>query len=489
MTDKRLFMTYKTVSTAYRFLTLAVMASLFLGISSCSKDDEDSLRNSDIAKISSVVLGTVNCNPTGSNPYSYSAGSYTITVDDANSFISNNDSLVYTTDMKNVPVTFYTVNYGTVMLHGINGEESRYLETGSVIDLSTTRTFTVTSSNGKVSRDYTMKIVAHQQNGDNYRWTCVSDQAVSDNMKSAKTVFVNGVLVALQQSVGGTTELLKSGDNGATWASVSGVTIPLDATTEIGEMDGKLYVKSGNSMQYSSDLNSWSPAATVSDGTMTLKMVLGGVNGFLYGINDKDSIVIAKENGNGSYTWKIDDCLPPLYIDDDGNPYIEKGDSLPHSDINFTVGAMRSNSEVKQAFVIANKKNDYAVDSSVGSKQNFSTAVVWNKVIDPTEIEVWGLMDIAWNNFIYYLPRKAGLKAVMHNHTLVAMFDGSNEIYTSVDDGFTWKKSTLVVPDGFKADVVSLASKDKMLFITAYDNATKKRKVWRGYLERDMWAK
>lgn len=487
-TENKVFMSKITrYLMSFKTLTIATLAAFVCGFSSCSTDDNTSAPNSDIAEIVGMTLGTVTCNPANASSYTYSASGYKMTVNADNSLIYNADSLVMGTDLKSVPVTLTTTNYGSVKVQGINGQESYFIETGTIVDFTQPRVFTVTSSSGKVSRDYTVKVVAHQQSGTQYRWTCMSDEAITVPLQDAKAFFVGNRLVAMQSEMSAGTvtgRLVKySEDFGKTWKTLSGVAV--DASTQIGEMDGKLYVATAGQLYHTSDFASWSAPAAL-DATI-VKEFLGGVNGTLYAVNINDEIIISPELNNGTYTWKTDQYEAAFYKEVGGAKVLQKTDVFPYKDYNFIVTPTRANSEVKQAFIIANKQSDKVVNEDPKRNQNFVTAVVWSKLIDPTEAQPWGYVDIAWNNHYYYLPKVNGLKAIMHNNVLIAKGEGVSKLYSSVDQGATWKSAQLTYPEGLSANIVALASKDKMLYLIGYNTTTMKRQVWRGYLEKDMW--
>ena len=155
-------------------MSLAVLSVLL--ICSC-KDDDEVVLSSD-CYISSFTLGNVKRQITTVNSagrdttytISYSASYFPMTVNQLDGTIANKDSLPVNSDVKAVLAT--VESSGTVVYKKVSeGEDAwKAYSTSDSIDFTSPLTFRVYSPDYSASRDYTLQVNVHQQDGEVFSW-------------------------------------------------------------------------------------------------------------------------------------------------------------------------------------------------------------------------------------------------------------------------------------------------------------------------------
>lgn len=151
-------------------LSLAVLSVLLI----CSCKDDDEVVLSTDCYISSFTLGNVKRQITTVNSagrdttytISYSALYFPMTVNQLDGTIANKDSLPVNSDVKAVLAT--VESSGTVVYKKVSeGEDAwKAYSTSDSIDFTSPLTFRVYSPDYSASRDYTLQVNVHQQDGE-----------------------------------------------------------------------------------------------------------------------------------------------------------------------------------------------------------------------------------------------------------------------------------------------------------------------------------
>ena len=179
-------------------ISTPLMLLLAIGVlcTSCLGSESEEYTYYDDAAITSFSLGTLNC-------YRYlltsdgrdSIATSTITGSDYQFYINqeqrkifNPDSLPYGTDVEKVICSITTKNSGSIIIkHPQNDSVAVYTSTDS-IDFTVPRIFFVYSQSGKYSRQYEVRVNAHQQTGDEMVWKQFSAEEGQAAMQQAEIV-------------------------------------------------------------------------------------------------------------------------------------------------------------------------------------------------------------------------------------------------------------------------------------------------------------
>ena len=155
-------------------MSLAVLSVLLI----CSCKDDDEVVLSTDCYISSFTLGNVKRQITTVNSagrdttytISYSALYFPMTVNQLDGTIANKDSLPVNSDVKAVLAT--VESSGTVVYKKVSeGEDAwKAYSTSDSIDFTSPLTFRVYSPDYSASRDYTLQVNVHQQDGEVFSW-------------------------------------------------------------------------------------------------------------------------------------------------------------------------------------------------------------------------------------------------------------------------------------------------------------------------------
>ncbi len=282
-----------------KYLPLLVLPLL----ASCYKDD-DHVAITDYCYIKSVTLGTVKRITSKRDQQgsviqtinsSYSASTYTMSINQRNSSIENHDSLPFGSQLSAVIVNI--AFEGAYLLYREKGTDNNwttYNFTDS-LDLRKPLELLVPANNGDGSRSYTLKINVHQQEGDSLYWHKTDDDVSTfTDMADMKAFTLGDKLMVLGRDASGislaersTTEaqgiweeqttnlptsanlhtlcqqdsklylstadgdILTSTDKGATWTSINALHRP--GIELIGASSKSLYAKAGTTLLRATD--------------------------------------------------------------------------------------------------------------------------------------------------------------------------------------------------------------------------------------------
>ena len=147
-------------------------------LTSCLKDNDTETEQSNDAAITSFTLGTLNRYPhttstTGADSVykvSFSASSYTMTIDQLGGKIYNVDSLPENTDIKHVVCTIGTRNSSIPCFMKENNDTLWYYNSTDSFDLSSLRILRVYATNLKDYRDYSLTLNVKKRSGTSIVW-------------------------------------------------------------------------------------------------------------------------------------------------------------------------------------------------------------------------------------------------------------------------------------------------------------------------------
>lgn len=167
----------------YIWVILAVLMALF-NLSSCFSDDDQEVVTSSDCIVTSAIMGTLNRYlPTKTDDGRDSTyvvtvvGSlYPLHIDHYRGLIYNTDSLPKGTDLSKVAFSTFNASSSMTVRSIYSGQDTTFVTTDS-LDCTTSRMITVYSTDGTSQRSYTLRICAHQEEGDSMRWVQTTNYA------------------------------------------------------------------------------------------------------------------------------------------------------------------------------------------------------------------------------------------------------------------------------------------------------------------------
>lgn len=379
----------------------------------------------------------------------FSGNAYKIFIDHYAATITNApDSLPVNTDLKHVLISSVTcLNNGFAGIQNLTDTFFVEIRNTDSLDFTKPRVVRVMSQNRANHRDYTVNIVAHKENADDFKWNKLNADADISNYTSVKAGVCNGKLLVLgKTSEGSELKVLADGN----WTKINNYSAEATMAT-----DGKaVYISDGNTVYTTSDATNWQTMSS------DVKSVIGVCGNELFAVSNDNKLMMSLDNGA---TWKED------ALDDDAK-------FLPSSDINFIATKTASNDDVYRAIIVGN--------SSASSNK----AVVWSKIIEDNadKDQKWIYQEFNKTNN-YYLPVMKNLSVVPYNNGMIAIGDNNDCIYYSIDCGITWKNDArFALPEGFSANAASIAV-DANNFVWIVCTGT--GQVWKGRLNKLGWAK
>ena len=150
-----------------------VLTILPLLATSCSKENEVTTSN-DYCYINSVVLGNIKLQNKSVNGY-FSGADYLMTINQRTGIIENRDSLPYGSQLSRVLATI-TFNGSILKYRTQNSSDWSIYNSVDSLDLTETLLLQLTSNDNNSTRDYTLKVNIHQQEGDSLYWKQCEDE-------------------------------------------------------------------------------------------------------------------------------------------------------------------------------------------------------------------------------------------------------------------------------------------------------------------------
>jgi hypothetical protein len=155
--------------------------------------------------------------------------------------------------------------------------------------------FRVFATQGGYTRDYKVKIVAHMEYADSFKYVALPSQEIFDEAKALRgAATLDGLFVLVDN--GTDSKLYMGTDIGATW--VEKRTFSSDAT--ITAYEESLYILDGNTLYYG-DIDE---LKTADVSGYDLEHIVGACNDEVYAINDNGNFMVA--NTEDLATWEED---------------------------------------------------------------------------------------------------------------------------------------------------------------------------------------
>ena len=435
--------------------------------SSCSGDSTVTTPSNDYCYIKSVTLGTVKRqleirdrqgNHINTTHSTFTGSNYAITIDQRNNIIENRDSLPYGSQLSAVLVT---INFdGSVLNYRQKGTDAGWTTYNSTdsLDLTKPLELRLTSNDSNSSRSYTFKVNVHQQEGDSLYWNKCDDNVTPlTGITDMKAFVLNDKLLVLGQKGTGVILAERSGiEAQGTWEETA-TDLPVEADLQtLRQQEGTLYLSTNDGkILSSSDAKTWQQVgSTYLAASLTL---VEKTESFFYAMSEGKML----RSTDASF-WEEDK------LDSEAT-------TLPSYGIR-ALSAQQANGNKRIIMV--------------GQNDNYTSAVVWNKMWNDSEKEEdaeWVYFPISPDNPIP-CPRLQHLNLLPYDGNCIA-FGGSSEhrkaldaLYISQDYGITWRPSAeLHLPvqlEGIEGCITSAVDKNNFIWIIT--NA----QVWRGRLNR-----
>lgn len=446
-------------------LLYSLICAVFV-LFSCSKEEETILSND--CYISSFSLGNikrlVHVTTTAGNDSSYYAtynGSYyTMVIDQRNNTISNRDSLPINSVTNAILVT--ASGSGTIIYRYSNESGENWLSYSSSDSIDFTRPiiFRVISADGSATRDYSVKVNVHQQDGESFTWQEMKNDATWANASQIKSFVWNDKIYVLSQSSTQTRLYSSALTDGKTWAeeTLNGCNNMILNT--LTSFNGKLFMScTDGSIITSADGANWTIYATDCNVTLLTandRSIYGLQNGTI--VRSADALQWTEET-----------------LDDDA-------DKLPTQDI-AAISYTQENG-IERILMIGNRDTEIFTEDTA--------AVVWSKNISPYQEEGYKWAYFPWSIYDKNVcPQLKSLTLVEYDHALLALggasLNGSSHqsldnLYVSYDNGISWiTDTTFELPEGLKntsEPITAVTDRDYNLWIFASN------KIWKGRLNK-----
>lgn len=368
---------------------------------------------------------------------------YHFTIDQQKGLIYNNDSLPLGTDITHVLVSL-TAD-GSVYYKTDSGSVA-YAASDS-INFTKPVVFTIYSTDGLYSRNYTVSVNVRTQKPDSLLWQgMLGSNFQGDKFSHHKAVaFNNRIYVFGSKTSGGQVCVTSTAQtDGVTWTALQPLQGGIASTADYSSVTlflNKLYILADGKLYNSADGLTWSSVAT----NMTLSTLIaasytGSVMPAMWAVSG--SHIVGAADGENFSTYE---SLPT---------------GFPTSSLSGLCYPLHANPNIDRYFVVG-LSNDLANQGSVWSR--LSTESDWSQYTGDESNP-------------YYCPRLNNLTVIRYNAQLWAfggagysIQDSANvaafeAFYISTDNGVTWKKSTegIMFPSNFKgrSDAFSCAVDD-----------------------------
>lgn len=483
----------RTVGAA-RLLSALLVLSLVLA--SCMGSSTETVVYSDTA-LTGFTLGSLKCKRTYTVTTSSGKDStYTVTstysgsttpmhINQNTNEIYNTDSLRYGTDLSKVVCTISTLNSGQVYFQSLDDPTSYdYYSSTDSVDLSQPRIVSVVASDGVQDREYKVTVNVCQVPHDSLKWT---DEPINDaasrqllaSFSAMRGQTTEKYMYILGQTDDGDVSLLKSEDDGESWAKVN-VTLPKN-TSNISWADDTVMVmlderKEIMKIAPSGDIT-YTKVATVADYSPqaeTFITLVGGVDGYLYAVHAEGRRIYSSHDGG--VTWYTEET--------DATDFINSDYCIPATEVTGIVTETKENG-LARLTIVGNCVEENELDETY-----FKYASTWSKVIDHEAIaqelrDRWTYCEQTELNVPVRLPNRQNLTVTLWNDCMVAFggearYDSNvkdyDRLYVSYDNGTTWAGKDLNLPDGFDSKGAGMVMTDTYGRILVIGNGC----VWRG---------
>lgn len=454
---------------------LRCLPLLVLPLLASCRDDEEDVAITDRCYIKSVTLGTVKRTTSKHDQQgaviqtvnsSYSAGTYTMSIDQRDSSIENHDSLPYGSRLSAVIVNI--AFEGAYLLYREKGTDNNWMTYNSTdsLDLRKPLELLVPANNGDGSRSYTLKVNVHQQEGDSLYWHQTADNVPAfTDLADMKAFTLGDKLMVLGRNASGISLAERSTTEAqGTWEELT-TNLPASADLQsLCQQDGKLYLSTadGDILTSTDKAATWTAIDALH--TPGIKLI-GASSKFLYAMTGT-TLLRATESAD---TWETEK------LDTDGS-------HLPAVNI-LTQNLKQPNGNERIVMT--------------GNDDTGSSVKVWSKMWNHGEPE----NSAEWM-YIPHTPDNKALCPVLDEPCLIAydgqcvMFGGKSAdgkhqalstMFVSPDYGITWHPGTNMHPpfplNGSTGNITATVDKNNFIWIIT------NTQVWRGRLNRLGFAR
>ncbi len=464
----------------YSGLLLLMFAAVSL-FTSCLKSDADEVTLYDDVAITNFyitsALLTVHTTASDGSDSTYvttdkTVANYPFVIDQLKGEIYNVDSLPSGIDGTKLLCSWTSRNNALAYLKNEAGDSVKYLLTTDSVDFSKPRKLHVVSSSGQYSREYTVKVNIHKEEGDVFGWnkTAAADAGIA-GLEGMKALELDGKIYVFGAAGGTTYGYVADKSDGTAWTVLPSsvkMKFAADAYKSAIVYDGAVYLKSGGFIFRAPDGETWEQVASAAE----LKQLLGASTTEMYALDNDGRIMVSKDKGA---SWKADTV------------YSDTG-MLPAEDISCSSVPFKYTAGTDYVVLAGNRAAANTSDAS---------AVVWRKQVDyssATVVSKWTCMSDL--SAMYQAPRLRNLTVVPYGDVYLAFGlegIGANKeaafehIYCSRDMGITWKKTSVYVyPEALDTAATSMAVLvDSDYNIWLFCGGT--GQVWKGRLNRMGW--
>jgi len=463
----------------YSGLLLLMFAAVSL-CTSCLKSDADEVTLYDDVAITNFyitsALSTVHTTASDGSDSTYATtdktvANYPFVIDQLKGEIYNTDSLPSGINGAKMLCSWTGRNNAQAYLKSVTGDSVKYLLTTDTVDFSVPRMLYVISSSGQYSREYTVKVNIHKEDGDVFGWEnkAAADAGIA-GLEGMKALELNGQIYVFGVADGTTVGYVADKADGRRWTALQSnlnMVFAADAYKSTIIYDGAVYLKSGSSIFRAADGKTWEHVADAD-----LKQLLGASTAEMYALSNDGRIMVSEDKG---MSWKADS----LYSD---------ATMLPAEDISCSSVPFKYADGTDYVVLAGNRAATNASDAA---------AVVWRKQVDNSSATVAGkwtcMSDLA---AAHQAPRLKNLTVVAYGDVYLAFglegiganTDAAFEhIYCSRDMGITWKKNAVYVyPAALDTSATSMTVLvDSSYNIWLFCGGT--GQIWKGRLNKMGW--
>ena len=475
---------------------LSALLLVSLVLASCVSTSNETVTYSDTA-LTGFTLGTLKANRTyhvttssgKDSTYiiasSYSGSAYPMHINQSTNEVYNTDSLKYGTDLSKVVCTISTLNNGQVYFQSLTDPtQFVYYSSADSVDFRQERVLRVMSSDNTQTRDYKVNVNVYQVMHDSVLWAGDPINDAASRQLLATFHYMSGettdnAMYILGQTNDGDAMLLRSGDNGETWAKMD-VALP-KYTSNISCADDTVMVLLEEQKQIMKIAPSgeitYTKIVSIADFppiTESYITIVGGLDGHLFAVHAEGRKIY--NSYDGGVTWQAEET--------DATDFINNDYRMPATEVSGIVTETKENG-LDRFIIVGNCVAEDELDD-----EYFKYASVWSKVLD-YEIVAKELQD-RWTycqqtglDVPVKLPNRENLTVTPWNGALVAFggearYDSQvkdyDRLYISYDSGTTWTDKDLKLPNGYEHGEGGMVMTDTGGRLIVIGNGC----VWRG---------
>lgn len=445
----------------------ALLAAMTLvgATASCSEDNPTfTYSQSNECLITSVTLGklvrTMHTLSSKGEDSTYTVtvtGSYyPMSIDQANRYIYNLDSLPVGTDISRV--TFAALNaLGSVSIRGLETGQDSIFNMNDSTDFTKVRSFTVYATDGVSNREYLMRVNVHKEEGDSMVWHKeLTGHAELARMTATRSLAVGNQIYLFGMNEGKSEVLIST----------------------LNDLDGGRFTEAAMPTQPSVQ-----PQSVVR------------YHDYFYALSSDSSRLVTSADGK-EWTALATDFVPSALVTAGSNQLValrdghfySSFDGLTWTEVAADEAAYLPNGTVCGTLLPSTLDKSFETLIAVGEKDG--KAVVWNRNVDLS-----GKEDFPWIRIPATETSKYNLPEMKEYH--LQTYDGAAlltgltadgklaPLYWSKDRGRTWKRDRLKTPAAHAEGAIATAI-DQNHFIWLFCGKT--GEVWRGRINRLGWT-